>query len=64
VKQFRDLGYEAWAKEKGCGRRWMAETAFSTFKSLFGEHSLARTLENITLEMTSKVALYNMLMNL
>ena len=29
-------GYEAWAKLKDCGRRWMAETAFSTFKRLFG----------------------------
>ena len=35
VRRFRDLGYEAWAKLKGYGRRWMAETAFSTFKRLF-----------------------------
>jgi len=64
VEQFRDLGYDAWAKEKGYGRRWMAETAFSTFKRLFGEHSLARTLDNITRELGAKVALYNMLVNL
>jgi hypothetical protein len=42
----------------------MAETAFSTFKRLFGEHSLAKTLENINKELTTKVALYNMLINL
>ena len=64
VKRYRVLGYEAWAKERGYGRRWMAETAFSTFKRLFGEHSLARTLENINKELTAKVALYNMLINL
>jgi len=64
VQEFLDLGYEAWAGEKGYGRRWMAETAFSTFKRLFGEHSLARTLENIARELVAKVALYNMLVNM
>ena len=46
--QLREMGYEAWSREKGYGLRWMAETAFSIFKRLFGEHSLARSLENIT----------------
>lgn len=64
VEEFLDLGYEAWAEEKGYGRRWMAETAFSTFKRLFGEHSLARNLENIARELVAKVALYNVLVNL
>jgi len=50
--------------EKGYGRRWMAETAFSTFKRLFGEHNLSRTMENIAHELVAKVALYNMLVNL
>jgi len=44
VRQFLDLGHEAWAKLKGYGRRWMAETAFSTFKRLFGGHSMARSI--------------------
>ena len=64
VEEFLGLGYDGWAVEKGYGRRWMAETAFSTFKRLFGEHSLARTMENIAHELVAKVALYNMLVNL
>ena len=42
MREFQELGYEAWAREKGYGRRWAVETAFSTFKRMFGEHSLAR----------------------
>ncbi len=64
VEEFLGLGYEVWAREKGYGRRWAAETAFSTFKRMFGEHSLARTLENIARELVAKVALYNMLVNM
>lgn len=64
VRRFCELGYEAWAKLKGYGRRWMVETAFSTFKRLFGEHSMARSLENIARELVAKVALYNRLVNL
>lgn len=64
VEEFLDLGYEALAGERGYGRRWMAETAFSTFNRMFGEHSMARTMENITRELTAKVALYNMLVNM
>ena len=58
------MAYEAWAKLKDYGRRWMAETAFSTFKRLFGEHSMARTLENIARELVAQVGLYNLLVNL
>jgi len=39
VEEFLDLGYDGWAVDKGYGRRWMAETAFSAFKRLFGEQS-------------------------
>jgi len=64
VREFQELGYEAWAKEYGYGRRWMVETAFSTFKRMFGEHSLARTMDSITKELVAKVSLYNMLVNM
>ena len=64
VEEFLGLGYEAWAGEKGYGRRWAVETAFSTFKRMFGEHSLARTMDNITRELVAKVSLYNMLVNM
>jgi hypothetical protein len=64
VGRVRELGYEAWAKLTGYGRRWAVETAYSTFKRLFGEHSLARSFENIARELVGKVALYNMLVNM
>jgi len=63
VELCRELGYEAWARLTGYGQRWTVETAYSTFKRVFGEHSLARSLENIARELAGKVALYNMLVN-
>jgi hypothetical protein len=64
VSQIRELGYEAWAKLTGYGRRWAVETAYSTFKRLFGELSLARSFECIARELVGKVALYNVLVNM
>ena len=63
VGRVRELGYEAWARVTGYGRRWAVETTYSTFKRLFGEHSLARDFGNIVRELAGKVALYNMLVN-
>jgi hypothetical protein len=63
VSQIRELGYEAWARITGYGRRWAVETSYSTFKRLFGELSLARGFENIARELAGKVALYNVLVN-
>jgi IS5 family transposase len=63
VSQIREVGYEAWARITGYGRRWAVETAYSTFKRLFGELSLARSFENIARELAGKVALYNVLVN-
>jgi len=63
VSQIRELGYDAWAKLTGYGRRWAVETAYSTFKRLFGELSLARSFENIARELVGKVAIYNVLVN-
>jgi len=40
------------------------ETAYSTFKRLFGENAMGRSLRSIALELASKVALYNMLVNM
>ena len=37
VELYKGLGHKEWAKLKRYGRRWMAETAFSTFKRIFGE---------------------------
>ena len=57
VRLFQELRYEGWAEEKGYGRRWAVETAFSTFKRLFGEHSLARGVDGIARELVAKVSL-------
>jgi hypothetical protein len=64
VELVRCLGYDGWAELVGYGRRWAVETAYSSFKRLFGEHSLARSLENIVRELAGKVSLYNMLVNM
>ena len=64
VGMIRELGYATWAEFTGYGRRWAVETAYSTFKRLFGECSLARSFENIVRELVGKVALYNMLVNM
>jgi len=63
VRRFRELGHEAWAVLTGYGKRWAVETVYSVFKRLFGEHSLARSLENVARELVGKVALYNVLVN-
>ena len=64
VGQVRELGYGTWAELVGYGRRWAVETAYSTFKRLFGESVMGRSLESIALELVGKVALYNMLVNM
>jgi hypothetical protein len=64
VGRIRELGYDAWARVTGYGRRWAVETAYSAFKRLFGELSLARSFEGIARELAVKVALYNVLVNM
>lgn len=64
VGMIRELGYGTWAETVGYGRRWAVETAYSTFKRLFGEGAMGRRLGCIALELAGKVALYNRLVNL
>ena len=52
---------EAWNHNHGYGYRWMAETAFSSFKRTFGEYVSAKTIQNMAQEMMIKASLYNML---
>jgi len=59
----RDYGYRAWSRIVGYGRRWMAETAISRFKTLFGEHLLSRKPRWIDLELITKAYIYNILLN-
>lgn len=63
-RNVRGLGYERWAKLSGYGRRWAVETAYSSFKRLFSEHSKARGVESIVRELAGKVCLYNLLVNM
>ena len=62
VEQLRDP--EAWKKRVGYGERWMVETAFSTFKRLFGEHVVAKSLPDMVNEVLLKASLYNLLTSL
>ena len=50
---------EAWKRRHGYGYRWMAETALSSFKRTFGEHVIARNMENMVGELMIKANLYN-----
>jgi hypothetical protein len=43
------------------GRRWAVETAFSTYKRLYGEYCMSRNIENIERELKAKAYIYNTL---
>jgi hypothetical protein len=51
---------EAWKRSHGYGQRWMAETAFSTFKRLFGEYVSSIKFKHMVGEMMIKASLYNL----
>jgi hypothetical protein len=61
VTILKTLGEKAWSRAKGYGRRWSAETAF---KRLYGEYSMAKSMEDIAKELSAKAYIYNMLTNL
>lgn len=61
VDLVKRLGYDGWARLTGYGRRWAVETAYSTFKRVFCEGCMARSLGNIAIQLVGKVALYNVL---
>jgi len=49
-----------WKKKRRYGKRWMAETAFSSIKRTYGEHVSATKFKNMVKEMIMKVYLYNL----
>jgi hypothetical protein len=49
-----------WKKKKRYGRRWIAETVFSSIKRMFGEYTSATRFQNMVKEMMIKVSLYNL----
>jgi len=64
IKIFKNLGEKEWSKMMDYGKRWAVETAFSTFKRLYGEYCMSKKMENISKEMIAKAHIYNMLINL
>lgn len=53
------LGRQGWFEKVGYGARWGVETAFSVFKTSFGENLLARNPENCETEVRFKTWMYN-----
>jgi hypothetical protein len=58
--QLQTKDYHKWKKKRKYGQRWMAETAFSSIKQMFGEYTSAIRFQNMVKEMTMKVSLYNL----
>ena len=52
-----------WKARIGYGFRWLAESVFSAFKRLFGEHLMALKWDNIVQEVRLKVIQYNIYVN-
>jgi hypothetical protein len=54
------FGERGWSMFMGYGRRWAVETASSTYKRLYGEHTISRNIER---ELKTKAYIYNTLIN-
>jgi len=55
---------EGWKKKHGYGMRWMAESAFSCIKRMFGEHIRSVRGGNIVKELILKAYIYNLFMGM
>jgi hypothetical protein len=49
-----------WKAKRKYGHRWIAETAFSSIKRMFGEYTSSTRFQNMVKEMMIKVSLYNL----
>jgi hypothetical protein len=58
------FGEKGWSMFMGYGRRWAVETALSTYKRLYGEHTMSRKIENIERDLKTKAHIYNTLINM
>ncbi len=56
--------FEQWKKEKKYGDRWAVEGAYSSIKRIFGEYVSAKKFVNMAKEMTTKISLYNLFMQM
>ena len=61
MQQLEDI--KRWKKRHGYGMRWMAESAFSSIKRMFGEYAYSAKWSNIVNELMSKASIYNLLMD-
>lgn len=52
-------GLQGWKDSVGYGKRWTAETVFSSIKRMFGECVYSVKFENMVKEMMLKASLYN-----
>jgi len=62
VRKFKELGYEAWAKETEYGMRWATESKFSCVKRKFGEYVRSSKKSNMIEEARRKFVLYERMM--
>ena len=58
------LGNSEWRRERGFGYRWMAESAFSSLKRVFGEYICSVRWQNIVKELLLKASIYNLFMKM
>lgn len=58
------LSNPEWRHEGGYGYRWMAESAFSCLKRVFGEYICAVKWPNIVKELLLKASIYNLFMKM
>lgn len=56
--------FDGWKKKHGYGYRWIAESAFSAFKRMFGEHVRAVRWKNMVKELMLKASIYNMFISM
>lgn len=62
IEQQKD--FDSWKEEHQYGKRWAVEGAFSCIKRIFGEYVSAKKFVNMAKEMTLKVSLYNLFMQM
>jgi DDE family transposase len=58
IQQLKD--FDKWKDSVSYGKRWIAETVFSSIKRMFGEYVSARKFPNMAKELILKASLYNM----
>lgn len=62
LQQFSDP--DKWKHSVSYGRRWAAETVFSSMKRMFGEYVISIKWKNVVNELLMKAHMYNMFMKI